>query len=88
MSIPIFAEKWALCYRNFDHHDTYKYACGKVRNEKNYFYTMPLCVITSYLFLSFHNKLKTNPHYLNHRANRRCDDLIEVLLTIEEDNVL
>ena len=48
---------------------------------------MPLfsCVITSYLFLSFHNKLKTNPRYLNHRANRRCDDLIEVLLTIEED---
>ena len=21
MSIPIFAEKWALCYINFDHHD-------------------------------------------------------------------
>ena len=35
--------------------------------------------------LSFHNKLKTNPRYLNHHANRRCDDLIEVLLTIEED---
>ena len=35
--------------------------------------------------LSFHNKLKTNPCYLNHHANRRCDDLIEVLLTIEED---
>lgn len=33
---------------------------------------------------SFHNKLKTNPRYLNHCANRRCDDLIEVLLTIEE----
>ena len=22
MSVPIFAEKWALCYRNFDHHNT------------------------------------------------------------------
>lgn len=34
---------------------------------------------------SFHNKLKTNPRYLNHHVNRRCDDLIEVLLKIEED---
>jgi len=37
------------------------------------------------MYLSFHNKLKTNPRYLNHCANRRCDDLIGVLLTIEED---
>ena len=44
-----------------------------------------MCYNNSYLFLSFHNKLKTNPRYLNHRANRRCDDLIEVLLTIEVD---
>ena len=35
---------------------------------------------------SFHNKLKTNPRYLNHHVNRRCDDLIEVLLKIEEDS--
>ena len=34
---------------------------------------------------SFHNKLKTNPRYLNHNVNRRCDDLIEVLLSVEED---
>ena len=34
---------------------------------------------------SFHNKLKTNPRYLNHNINRRCDDLIEVLLTVEMD---
>ena len=49
---------------------------------------MPLifmCYNNSYLFLSFHNKLKTNPRYLNHRVNRRCDNLIEVLFTIEED---
>ena len=31
----------------------------------------------SCLFLSFHNKLKTNLRYLNHRANRRCDNLID-----------
>ena len=34
---------------------------------------------------SFHNKLKTNPRYLNHKVNRRCDDLIEVLLSVEVD---
>ena len=34
---------------------------------------------------SFHNKLKTTPRYLNHNVNRRYDDLIEVLLSVEED---
>jgi hypothetical protein len=34
---------------------------------------------------SFHNKLKTNPRYLNHNVNRRCDDLVEVLLLLEID---
>jgi hypothetical protein len=34
---------------------------------------------------SFHNKLKTNPRYLAHHVNRRVDDLVAVLLTIEED---
>ena len=34
---------------------------------------------------SFHNKLKTNPCYLNHQINRRYDDLIEFLLKFEEN---
>ena len=34
---------------------------------------------------SFHNKLKSNPRYLNHKVNRRCDDLIETLLSVEVD---
>ena len=34
---------------------------------------------------SFHNKLKTNPRYLDHHVNRRCDDLIQELMKIEED---
>ena len=42
-------------------------------------------MLVSYLFHSFHNKLKTNPRYLNHRTKRRCENLIEVLLNIEED---
>ena len=34
---------------------------------------------------SFHNKLKCNPWYHNHKVNRRCDDLIETLLSVEID---
>ena len=34
---------------------------------------------------SFHNKLKTNPRYLDKHTNRRCDNLIQILLRIEED---
>ena len=41
--------------------------------------------IYTYIIYLEHNKLKTNPRYLNHYINRRCDDLIEVLLKIEED---
>ena len=34
---------------------------------------------------SFHKKLKSNSQYLNHKVNRRCDDLIETLLSVEVD---
>lgn len=37
------------------------------------------------IFDSFHNKLKSNPKYLSHKVNRRCDDLIHILLKFEED---
>ena len=43
------------------------------------------CLVTNAMIYSFHNKLKTNPRYMNHHVNRRCDDLIQILLTIEED---
>ena len=36
------------------------------------------------LYYSFHNKLKTNPRYLAHKVNRRCDDLIHTL-NVEDD---
>ena len=42
-------------------------------------------IATYFCYYSFHNKLKTNPRYLNHHVNRRCDDLIEVLMMIEYD---
>ncbi|XP_065902011.1 uncharacterized protein [Dysidea avara] len=42
-------------------------------------------VDTNMLVESFHSKLKTNPRYLNHHVNRRCDDLVEVLLKFEVD---
>ena len=34
---------------------------------------------------SFRNKLKSNPWHLNYKVNRRCDDLIETLLSVEVD---
>ena len=37
---------------------------------------------------SFHNKLKTNPAYLDNKANRRIDYLLTVLLKFEEDMFL
>ena len=40
------------------------------------------CIIIS---CSFFNKLKRNPRYLNHHVNRRCDDMIEILLAVETD---
>ena len=48
-----------------------------ILDMKNFF----LCLF----IYSFFNKLKTNPRYLNHKVNRRCDDLIEVLLSVEKD---
>ena len=35
--------------------------------------------------LSFHNKLKCNPAYLDSKANKRIDYLLTVLLRVEED---
>ena len=34
---------------------------------------------------SFHNKLKNNPRYLDHKVNRRLDDLLHVLFKFESD---
>ncbi|XP_057312271.1 uncharacterized protein LOC130653773 [Hydractinia symbiolongicarpus] len=55
------AEKWAMCYRQFEHCNT----------DTNMFVE------------SFHNKLKT---FFMERPNKRIDDLINLLLTIEEED--
>ena len=44
-----------------------------------------MCIVLTVTSHSFHNKLKTNPRYLNHNVNRRCDDLIAVLMSVEVD---
>ena len=77
-------EKWALCFRDFDHAgtDTNNFVERLVTTH----HLCPQAVITMCINpFSFHNKLKTNPKYLNHRVNRRCDDLLETLLLFEED---
>ena len=47
-----------------------------------YYINTNVSIYSGNYYRSFHNKLKTNPRYLNHCANRQCDDLIEVLLII------
>lgn len=44
-----------------------------------------MCSYILLCYYSFHNKLKINPRYLNRHVNRRCDDLIEVLMMIKHD---
>ena len=41
-----------------------------------------------YYYNSFHNKLKNNARYLDHKPNRRVDDLISVLLKFESDTYI
>jgi len=52
-------------------------------------YTYSVYSMSKFYFpmYSFHNKLKTNPKYLNvlHHVNRRCDDFNMTLLSFEED---
>lgn len=74
-----------MCYRHFDH----SYTDTNMLVERfeyllEYSYFIAYRIINDY-YCSFHNKLKTNPRYLDKHANRRCDDLIQVLLRIEED---
>ena len=82
----IYVEKWALAYRHFEHRDTDTnmlveryYTCLSIGTSLN------LLNVYNLDTNSFHNKHKTNPRYLNHNINRRCDDLIEVLMSVEED---
>ena len=37
---------------------------------------------------SFHKKLKNHPRYLDHKPNRRLDDLIHILLKFESDTYI
>ena len=81
--ITLYTEKWALCYRAFDHGDTdtnmyvERYEHNAILQNNSHGEST-----TTY---SFHNKLKCNPAYLNSRVNRRVDYLITVLLRMEED---
>ena len=55
-------EKWAMCYRNFEH--------GKTD--------------TNMFVEAYHNRLKT--FYMQRKWNKRIDDLLNILLTIESDD--
>lgn len=83
LAINLIIEKWALSYRHYDHKDTDTNMF--VERLDTLFQIIILIYYITNLPNSFHNKLKTNPRYLNHNVNRRCDDLIEVLLLMEKD---
>lgn len=81
-NIPIncfFIEKWALCYRHFDHCDTdtnmlvERYVLhGRKSIKYHNYYTINSIT----LVYSFHNKLKNSERYFDHKVNRRVDDLM------------
>ena len=93
-NIPIncffFLEKWALCYRHFDHCDTdtnmlvERYVHGR-KSIKPTKYHNSYTINSITLVYSFHNKLKSSERYFDHKVNRRVDDLMNVLLKIESD---
>ena len=66
-----------MAFRHFDHQDTIFWKGTTICK-------LLLAQLLTFL-CSFHNKLKTNPKYSNHHVNRRCDDLIAILLSFEED---
>jgi len=76
-----YAEKWALAFRHYDHKDTDTNMFVERYNTMMTYSGLN----TTFFHCSFHNKLKTNPRYFNHNVNRRCDDLIEYLLSAEID---
>ena len=61
----------------------YQHVCREVSIDLTN--CIPGYTLTLLFFVSFHNKLKCNPAYLNCRVNKRVDYLLNVLLRIEED---
>ena len=77
--IIIFTKKWAKCHRfvpTWGHR--YQHVFGKVTN------CVCICTYVLCILHSFHNKLKTT--YMNGKANRRIDFLLDCLLRVELDN--
>ena len=61
------------------------HAGGEVHMNTVSFHLLKILVTRIIIPYSFFYKLKSNPRYLNHHVNRRCDDLIEILLAVETD---
>ena len=70
-----------MAFRHYDHKDT---DTNVFVERYNRMITYSVLNATAFHY-SFHNKLKTNPHYFNHNVNRRSDDLIGFLLSVEID---
>ena len=75
-------------FRHFDKKDTDTNMFMERQDNSEKYIIDYVCEFYNLLFLSFHSKLKSNPSYVIHNVNRRCDDLIEVLLTLMVDMFL
>ncbi len=80
MYIHVISEKWAMCYRKFDHSDVdtnmhiERYVCSNWLTHG---------VILIFFFFSFHNQHKDNPNFMNGKVNKRVDGLIHILMKYE-----
>ena len=67
---------WTLCYRHFDHHSV-----DTNMLVERYILLFYMYVMLAF-FPSFHNKFKNNSCYLDHKVNRRLDDLLHVVCDV------
>lgn len=71
-------EKWAMCFRNFDHSDI------DTNMHIERFVSLYACILTwEFTACSFHNQLKNNPAFMNGKVNKRVDSLLHLLLKYE-----
>ena len=83
-------EKWAKCFRMFEHADTdtNMFLERLAKFPKFSIEIAPFKTFCMFSDCSFHNKLKMNPAYFDGKINRRVDYLVQTLLKFEEDMFL
>lgn len=79
-TVNCHTEKWAMCFRKFEHADTDTNMHIERLVPMDYYVhsaKVSLC--------SFHNQLKNNPGFMNGKVNKRVDGLLHLLLKYENN---